>query len=99
MKDKTYKKISALRRSAKVFKMLSEHREPVTVVEIARAIGESSNTVICHLITWECEGFIRCIDGRYELGMEIAKCWARKKSQLEGNIDRVREKLNELECN
>lgn len=93
----TYRRIAAVELTTRILKMLNDQKQPVGGQEVARALDEKHGTVMCHLATLEDAGFVRRIGEHYDLGMELALFWARKKTQLENNIAVATEALNQLE--
>ena len=93
----TYKRIAAVQLTIRILKMLAEQKKPVSGQEVTRALDAAHGTVMCHLATLEDDGFVRRIGEHYELGMELALFWARKKSQIENSIAIKHQELNLLE--
>ncbi len=96
---KTYKRIEAVRKAGEILKFLANEKEPVSGQEIARAVNIPAGTVMCHMITLEELGFVVSVGERFNLGMALALMWARVKSTLEGEKERVEKDLNSLENN
>jgi DNA-binding IclR family transcriptional regulator len=94
----TYTRINAVKVSVAILRYLAEQKQPVTGQDVARATGEKHGTVMCHLATLEDERLVRSVGGAYELDMGLALFWARKKSQLQGQIERATVELNQLEA-
>jgi DNA-binding IclR family transcriptional regulator len=92
----TYRRIAAVELTTRILKMLNDQKQPVGGQEVARALDEKHGTVMCHLATLEDAGFVRRIGEHYELGMELALFWARKKSQLENSVATATDVLNQL---
>ena len=93
----TYRRIAAVELTTRILKMLADQKQPVGGQEVARALDEKHGTVMCHLATLEDAGFVRRIGEHYELGMQLALFWARKKSQLENSVVVATDALNRLE--
>ncbi|WP_316347656.1 helix-turn-helix domain-containing protein [Desulfuromonas acetoxidans] len=93
----TYKRIAAVELTTRILKMLAAQKKPVPGQEVARALDAANGTIMCHLATLEDAGFVRKVGEHYELGMELALFWARKKALLENTIAVTTEQLNELE--
>lgn len=93
----TYKRIAAVELTIRILKMLAEQKQAVSGKEVSRALDESHGTLMCHLATLEDAGFVRKVGDHFELGMELALFWARKKSQLESVVATTRDELNLLE--
>ncbi len=93
----TYRRIAAVELTTRILKMLADQKQPVGGQEVARALDEKHGTVMCHLATLEDAGLVRRIGEHYELGMQLALFWARKKSQLANNIVTTTDALKQLE--
>lgn len=85
----SYRKIDAVTKTLEILEFLATQREPISGPDIARAVDLPVGTVMCHLATLEEKNFIRRAAGSYELGMGAATIWARKKSLLESQRDRI----------
>lgn len=95
-REKTYRQIEAVRKSGEILKFVANEKEMPSAPEVARALNMSVGTVMCHLATLMDIGFLKQVNDRYELGMGLALFWARKKSRLEGERDRVNENIRQL---
>lgn len=85
----TYNRIGAVKTTIAILRYLSEQREPVSGQDVAKAVGVPHATAMCHLATLEDEGLVQSVGGAYKLGMGMALLWARIKSNLEGERDRI----------
>lgn len=85
----SYNRIQAVSTTVAILRHLSAQREPVSGQEVAKAVKVPHGTAMCHLATLEDEGFVQSIGGAYKLGMGLALLWARTKSNLEGERDRI----------
>ncbi len=94
---KSYKRIEAVRKAGEILKFLANEKEPVSGQEIARAVNIPVGTVMCHMITLEELGFVVSVGERFNLGMALALIWARVKSSLEVEKERIEKNLNDLE--
>lgn len=94
----SYQRIGAIKVTVAILRYLAEQKQPVTGQAIARAVDAPHGTVMCHLATLEDERLVRAVGGAYELDMGLALFWARKKSQLQGQIERATAELNQLEA-
>jgi DNA-binding IclR family transcriptional regulator len=97
MAETTYRRIEAVAKSIAILKFLATQREPVTGPEIARAVDMPVATVMSQVITLQDFNFVRNVGGGFELGMEAALLWARKKALLEGEHRRTEQELQKLE--
>lgn len=95
--SKTYKRIAAIRTTNAILKYMSGCKESVGGAEIAKATGIKEGTVMCHLATLEDVGFVQGVGDRWKLGMGLALIWARVKSSLEADKQRIEDNLKELE--
>ena len=92
----TYQRINAVKVTVTILRYLAEQKQPVSGQDIAAAIGVPHGTVMCHLATLEDERLVRSVGGVWELDMGLALFWARKKSQLHGQIERATADLSQL---
>jgi len=89
----TYKRIEAVKKTTEIIDFLASVKEVATGAQIAQAVGLPAGTVMCHLSTLEEAGYVTGIGGGYKLGMKLALHWARVKSNLEGQRDRINRDL------
>ncbi len=92
----TYKRISAVATTIGILRHLAEQRGPVPGAEVARAMNVPVGTVMCHLVTLEDDRMVRRIGEHWELGDGMAIFWARRKAQLESNIEQMQGDLKNL---
>jgi DNA-binding IclR family transcriptional regulator len=97
MKEKSYKRIEAVRKAGEILKHLGQMKGPSTGPEIATAIGLASGTAMCHLATLEDLGFVQRVGDYWRIGTGLALIWARVKSNLEGEKMLIEANLKELE--
>ena len=97
MKEKTYKRIEAVRKAGEILKYLGQVKEPATGPEIATAVNLAAGTAMCHLATLEDIGFVQRIGDHWRIGTGLALMWARVKSNLEGEKMLIEERLKELD--
>jgi DNA-binding IclR family transcriptional regulator len=93
----TYRRIEAVAKAIQILEFLAQQRVPVTGPEIARAVDMPVGTVMTQLITMQDHSFVRNQGNGFELGMGVAMLWARKKSLLEGERDRINTQISKLE--
>lgn len=92
----TYKRIEAVRKAGEVLKYLANQKEPVTGPQIAQAVNLAVGTTMCHLATLEDLGFVQTIGDRFRIGMGLALVWARAKSNLEAERERIDKDLESI---
>lgn len=92
----TYRRIEAVRKAGEILKCLANEKGIVSGSEIAKAVNLPMGTVMCHMATLEELGFVARIGDGYKLGMGLALMWARVKSGLEGERERVERDLGEI---
>jgi len=92
----TYTRIGAVKTAIAIMRYLSEQRQPVSGQDVAKAMNIPHGTAMSHLATLEDEGFVQCIGGAYKLGMGLALIWARVKSNLEGERDRISKDIESI---
>jgi len=89
MAGSSYKRIEAVVKTGHILKYLGNQKTPVNGLDIARAVGLPVGTTMCHLVSLAEHGFVRQLSDGWELGLGLALIWARVKSNLEGQRDRV----------
>lgn len=85
----SYTRIGAVKTTVAILRYLAEQREPVSGQDVATAMSIPHGTAMSHLATLEDEGMVQAVGGAYKLGMGLALLWARVKSNLEGERDRI----------
>jgi len=95
--SKSYKRIEAVSKTIAILKYLGNCKEPVSGVEIGKALGIAEGTVMCHLATLEDGGFVVSVGDRWMLGTALALIWARVKSSLEADKDRIEKDLRDIQ--
>lgn len=93
----SYKRIAAVETALKILEFLAHRKEPASGQEVAEAMDIPHGTAMCHLVTLEDARFARRVGDGYELAMNAALLWARKKALLQGEIDRASRDLARLE--
>lgn len=94
----SYNRIAAIKVTVAILRYLADQKQPVSGQDVAKAVEVPHGTVMCHLATLEDERLVRSVGGAWELDMGLALFWARKKSQLQGTIDRAAAELKQLEA-
>ncbi len=97
MKEKTYRRIEAVRKAGEILKHLGKTKEPITGSEIAAAVGLASGTAMCHLATLEDLGFVQRVRDHWRIGTGLALIWARVKANLEGEKMLIESQIKEME--
>lgn len=93
----SYKRIEAVRKTGEILKCLAHQKDPVTAPVISQAVNLPTPTVMCHLSTLEELGFVQGVGDRWRLGLGLALIYARVKSSLEADRQRIDSTLGELE--
>lgn len=97
MREKTYRRIEAVRKADEILKHLGQTKEPVSGAAIAAAVGLPTGTVMCYLATHEDAGFVERIGDRYQVGLGLVLIKSRLKANLEGQRMLIDANLKELE--
>ena len=92
----SYNRIAAVKTTVAILRHLADQKGPVSGQDVARAVDAPHGTVMCHLATLEDERLVRAVGGVWELDMGLALFWARKKSQLHGQVERATADLSQL---
>jgi DNA-binding IclR family transcriptional regulator len=85
----SYKRIETVKKTTEVLEYLAGIKDAATGPQIAQGVGMQLGTVMCHLATLEDAGFVVSAGGGYRLGMKLALMWARVKSNMEGQRNRI----------
>lgn len=96
MAGDSYRRIEAVSKTGDILKHLAAQKTPATGPDVARAVGLPTGTAMCHLVTLADIGFVRQVGDGWELGMGLALLWARVKSNLEGQRDRINRDLESI---
>ena len=97
VKERSYKRIEAVRKAREILKHLGQVKEPSTGPEIAKAVGLAVGTAMCHLATLEDLGIVQRVGDYWRIGMGLALIWARVKANLEGEKMLIEGQIKELE--
>ena len=97
MGDSTRYHIKAVSTAAAVLTAVANSREPMGSKEIAKTINIDPNAAFRQCATLSDLGFLKEEGGKFVLGMGLALFWARKKSHLEGERDKIGAALRTLE--
>ncbi len=82
--------------AGEILRAVANSREPLGAAEIGKLCGINTNMAFRQCATLEELGFLKSAGDRYDLGMGLALFWARKKSRLEGERDRVDRDIKDL---
>ena len=93
----SYKRIKAVSTAGAILKLLAQQKEPVPAGTIGEALKIPTPTVMCHLVTLEEMGFTQGINDHWKLGGGLALIYARVKSSLEAERDKIDSTLHQLE--
>ena len=88
-RESTYKRIESVSKACDILAVLAEAKEPISGNEVAVRVQLSQGTVMCHLATLQDAGFIQEVGGGWRLGMKLALFWARVKSRMESERERI----------
>lgn len=96
MAGKTYRRIDAVRKACDILAILANAKEPITGNEVSARSGLPSGTVMCLLTTLEDAGLAQEAGGGWRLGMKMAVYWARVRSSMEAERDRLTENIRKI---
>jgi len=97
MADRSRYRIETVFQAGQILKAVAQAKELVGPSDIARELDITVNTAFRMCVTLEELGFLQQIGDRYQLGMGLALFWARKKSGLEVERERIESDLKSLE--
>ena len=96
MVAKSCRKIEVLVAAHAIMGYVGAAKEPVSVTDVARETGFSVDSCFRQMGTMEELGWVRKIGDTYVLGMGLAVIWARVKANTEGQIDKLKQDLDQL---
>lgn len=96
MAAKSCRKIEVLIAANEILNVLKNSAEPVGMPEIVKATNLTNDSVFRQLGTMEDIGWVRKVGDGYLLGMGLAVMWARVKANTEGQIDKLKQDLEQL---
>lgn len=96
MATSSYKRIESVNKAAEILKFLGNQKTAVTGPDVAQAVGLPTATVMCHLVTLADAGFVRQVGDGWEIGMAMGLIWARVKSNLETQRDRINRDIDSI---
>ncbi len=96
MAAKSCRKIEVLIAADAILEIIAGSKEPVGCAEIAKAASLTNDSVFRQIGTLEDLGYVRKIGDGFTLGMKEATRWARVKSNIEGQINKLNKDLEQL---
>jgi DNA-binding IclR family transcriptional regulator len=96
MTAKSCRKIDVLMTADRILGMLQDAKEPLSVSELTRLTGLSTDMVFRQMGTMEDMRWVDRIGEGFVLGMRLALVWARRKTLTEAKIERSQRELSEL---
>ena len=97
MTKKTYHRIAAVQKAARIMKIVGESKGPITGSDIAIQVDEPAGTVMCHLATLEDFGLVQETGGGWLPGLALALFWAKRKATLESQMGKINRELEAME--
>lgn len=94
MAEKSYHRIAAVQKAARILKVIGDSKGPITGSEIAEQVGEPVGTVMCHLATLDDFGLVQEVGGGWLPGLALALYWAKRKATLESQMDKINRELD-----
>jgi DNA-binding IclR family transcriptional regulator len=96
MAAKSCRKIEVLATADRILGVLQDAKEPVSVTELTRLTGFSTDMVFRQMGTMEDMRWVDRVGEGFVLGMRLALVWARRKTVTESKIERAQRELSEL---
>jgi len=96
-RERTYKRIEAVRKAGEILRYLGNEKEPRTAQEIAAAVSLAQGTTMCHLATLEDLRFVQRVGEHWLIGMGLAVIWARARANLEEQKTGIGQQIEELD--
>ncbi len=96
MAAKSCRKIDVLITADRILGVLQDAKEPLSVSELTRLTGLSTDMVFRQTGTMEDLRWVDRIGEGFVLGMRLALVWARRKTATEAKIERAQAELTEL---
>ncbi len=105
MAKKSYNRISAVLKTCEILGLLADAKEPITGNKLTVRGQMSKGTVMCHLATLEKRGYVKHLNGTWQLSIRPAILWVKgdleKFNPLPGKtyrtIDSVEKSIDILE--
>lgn len=98
MREKTYKRVDAVRKAGEILKYLANQKEPCSSTEVVNALGLPNGTAMCYLVTLEDLGFVQGVGGGWRLGLGLGLIYAKVRSALESEREKISQTLKEMEA-
>lgn len=96
MAAKSCRQIEVLLTTDRILGVLQDSKSPLSVAELTRLTGLSTDTVFRQMGTMEDIRWVERIGEGYVIGMRLAVIWARRKSMTEVSIQRAQGELTQL---
>lgn len=96
LSGKSYGRVASVGKAAEVLIFLSDQSAPVSAGEVARALGIPPGTAYSQLYTLADARLVEATPAGFELGMEAARLWVRRKKRLESEMARIEAELRDL---
>lgn len=93
----SYKRIEAVAKAGAILKYLAQQKNPVSAPAISQSVNMPVGTVMCHLVTLEEIGFVQSISDHWKLGLGLALIYARVRSSLEADRQRIDNTITKLQ--
>lgn len=93
MAQKSYNRIGAVQKAARILKVIGDSKGPITGSDIAKEVDEPAGTVMCHLATLEDFGLVQEVGGGWLPGLALALYWAKRKATLESQMEKINREL------
>ncbi len=95
----TYRRIKAVELTISVLKCLAQKVRPISGQEVAESLGESYNTIMCHLTTLEDGGLVKRVGDSFELGIYFGVFWASIQTSRRSRISEAQADLEKIKIN
>lgn len=92
----SYKRIGAVFNADAVLECLAGAKTPLNGEQISQQTDLPRPTVMCYLASLMDCGYVAPSGDNYVLGLKLARFWARSKSRLEAERERVNSELKEI---
>lgn len=96
MAEKSYTRVESVKKACRVLGVLAEAKEPLTGSEVAIRVQIPPGTAMSILVSLEDEGFVQEVGGGWKLGMKMAVMWARIRSSMEAERDRLTTNIRQI---
>ncbi len=96
---KKYRRIKAVELTISILKYMAQKVQPVSGQEVAKALGESHGTIMCHLTTLEDGGFVKRVGEGFEIGIYLGVFWASIQTSRKSRISKAQADLEKIKIN